>query len=283
MACGAAAAAIALSGCSGGSAVSSAIDPVAQAAEVSELAPGFKASFYEQIRAPGSRVLFASGTEDFERDGRRAVVSAQAHADGKSYTTTAQYAGGELYLNLPGAQSSSITHGKKWIEYDVSDVDAALGVKVSSLSPSSTSSNPSEQLSYLRAVGGAVTRIGAQQVQGVPTTHYRATVDWARYPERVPASERAAARESVATLERLTGSSSQTVDVWIDAKHRVRRQEFTEQECMPGTSGKSEMRVRVEYFDFGPQAIPKPPAGHEVANVTDLIERQLEHVKVGCS
>lgn len=284
VACGVAAVATVLCGCAGSSAVSSAVDPVAQAAEVSELAPGFKASFEEQIRLPGSPVASASGTADFERNGQRAIVVVQAHADGKSYTTTAQYAGGELYMNVPGAHSSSVAHGKKWIEYDVDDVEAALGVKLSSLStPGTSSSAPSQQLAYLRAVGGAVTRLGAQQVQGIPTTHYRATIDWERYPERVPASQRAAARASVAVLERLTGSSEQTVDVWIDAEHRVRREELVEQECVPGAPGKSETRFRYEYFDFGPQAIPKPPASREVANVTRLIERELSHVTLGCS
>jgi len=57
---GAAVAAIALGGCGSGEAVSSAIDPVAQAAEASELAPGFRASVSVLFTAPGSPELLSS-------------------------------------------------------------------------------------------------------------------------------------------------------------------------------------------------------------------------------
>ncbi len=280
--CGAAGAALALSGCGGGGSVGSAIDPVAQAAEISELAPGFKATYYESISDPGSTTVTASGTEDVERAGQRAVFNFTAHAHGKSVSISSQYAGGALYLELPGAQQSSITHDRKWIEYNVNDVAAALGIQSSSLAGARSSSDPSKQLSYLRAAGGDVSRVGLERVQGTPTTHYRATIDWARYPERVPASQRAAARSSISVLERLTGSSSQTVDVWIDAEHRVRREEFTVQECVPGSSGKAEMHTAAEYFDFGPQAIAKLPPSREVADLTTYLAKQLKRTKLGC-
>jgi hypothetical protein len=274
--------ALALSSCGAGSSVSSAIDPVAQAAEISELAPGFKVSYREQVRAPGSPVVSMSGSEDVEHEGQRASLSVRAKVDGKTFTTLAQYAGGAIYMQVPGASGSSITHGRKWMEYDINDLDAVLGISLSSLSAGETPSDPSKQLSYLRAAG-TVTRIGSQQVQGVPTTHYRATLEWARYPEKVAPSQRAAARASVAAVERLTGASSQTVDVWIDARHRVRREEFTMQECLSGVSGKAQLRTTMEYFDFGPQAIPKLPPSREVAALTGYILKQLKHTKFGCS
>lgn len=280
--CGAAGAGLALSSCGGGSSVGSLVDPVAQAAEVSELAPGFKATYREKISAPDSPTVTASGTEDVERAGQRAVFNVTAYANGKSVAISSQYAGGALYLELPDAQHSPITHGRKWIEYDVNDAAAALGIQSSSLAGAGSSSDPSKQLSYLRAAGGNVTRVGSGQAQGTPTTHYRATIDWARYPERVPPSQRAAARSSVSVLERLTGSSSQTVDVWIDTEHRVRREEFVFQECLPGSSGKAELHTAVEYFDFGPQAIPKLPPSREVANLTSYVTKQLAHTKLGC-
>jgi hypothetical protein len=51
--CSAACAVLSFDGCASGDAVSSAIDPVAQAAEVSELSPGFRATIYERIRGSG--------------------------------------------------------------------------------------------------------------------------------------------------------------------------------------------------------------------------------------
>jgi hypothetical protein len=279
---GALGAGIALGGCGGGGSVGSAIDPVAQAAEVSELAPGFKASFQERTTVPGSGVFSASGSEDFERNGQRAVFTAHLHAKGKSVTTTAHYAGGAIYLQIPGTQSSSITHGRKWVEYNLADIEAALGVSPSSIPGAGSAGDPTKELSYLRAAGGTVTRIGSQLVQGIPATHYRATIDWSRYPDRVPPAERAAARSTVSVLESVSGSSSQSVDVWIDAEHRVRREDLSSEECLPGSASKAQTHMTMEFFDFGPQAIPKLRSSREVADVTAYLAKQLKHTKLGC-
>lgn len=280
--CGAAGAGLALSSCGGGSSVGSVVDPVAQAAEISELAPGFKASFHEQITAPGSTTSYISGSEDFERDGQRGFITTDAHVEGKSLTISAESAGAELFLQVPHGRGSSTTHGKKWIEYNVDEVEAALGVNLSSLAGAGTSSSPSSELSYLRAAGGTVARVGSQQLQGMTTVHYRGSIDWERYPERVAPSKRVAARASVAALERLTGSSTQAFDVWIDRQHRVRREELTVHECLPGTALKAQMHFATELFDFGPQAIPKLPPSSEVADVTGYLAKQFKRVKLGC-
>lgn len=64
-----------MSGCAGSSAVSSVVDPVAQAADVSELAPGFKVSLSEEILAPGaSEPVTAFGTEIVDQCDQRGVL-----------------------------------------------------------------------------------------------------------------------------------------------------------------------------------------------------------------
>ena len=128
-----------------------------------------------------------------------------------------------------------------------------------------------------------MTRIGAEQVQGVPTTHYRATIDYDQYASRVAPAQRVAASQSVAALERLTGVHSQLVDVWVDGQHRVRREEFDFHECLPGTSGSSQIHLNIEFFDFGVQAMPTVPPASEVADITSYVAEKLKHVKLGCS
>jgi hypothetical protein len=277
--------AIALSGCSGSSAVSSAVDPVAQAAQVSELAPGFKASLSEQITPPGSsEIVTASGTGIFDQRDRRGVFSIQGKAGEHSFNAETQYSNLALYMRLPStSQASSITHGKTWIKVDLRGVGTALGISFSALSSPGASSDPSQLLSYLKATSGQVTRIGAEQVQGAPTTHYRATIDYDRYASRVAPAQHAAASQSIAALERLTGTHSQLVDVWIDGQHRVRREELTFHECLPGVPGTSQIHLEVDFFDFGVQAMPAVPPSSEVADVTSHVAEKLKHVKLGCS
>jgi hypothetical protein len=277
---------IALSGCSGSSAVSSVVDPVAQAAQVSELAPGFKASLSEEITPPGSsEAVTGSGTGIFDQRDHRGALSLQINAEGHSSTAETQYSDLALYMRLPSSssQASSITHGKPWIKLDLRGVSAALGINFSALTDSSASSNPGQLLSYLKAASGQVTRIGAEQVQGVPTTHYRATIEYDRYAGRVAPAQRAAASQSVAALERLTGTHSQLVDVWVDGQHRVRREELTFHECLPGVPGTSQIHLQIEFSDFGVQAMPAVPPSSEVADITSYVAEKLKHVKLGCS
>jgi hypothetical protein len=276
---------IALSGCGGSSAVSSALDPVAQAAQVSELAPGFKASLSEDFTPPGSsEAVTASGTGIFDQRDHRGIFSIQGKAGEHSFNAQTQYSNLALYMRLPSSsQASSVTHGKRWIKFDLRGVSAALGINFSALSSPGTSSDPSQLLSYLKAASGQVTRIGAEQVQGVPATHYRATIDYDQYATRVAPAQRANASQSVAALERLTGTHSQLVDVWVDGQHRVRREEFGFHECLPGTSASSQIHLKVEFFDFGVQAMPAVPASGEVADMTSYVAEKLKHVKLGCS
>jgi hypothetical protein len=137
-------------------------------------------------------------------------------------------------------------------------------------------------LSYLKATSGQVTRIGAEQARGVSTTHYRATIDYDRYASRVAPAQRATASQSIAALERLTGAHSQLVDVWVDGQHRVRREELGFHECLPGVPGTTEIHLKLEYLDFGIQAIPAFPPSNEVADVTSYVAEKLKHVKLGC-
>jgi hypothetical protein len=277
----AAATTLALGGCGASSSVGSVVDPVAQAAEASELAPGFRASIREQITPSGfSKPITASGNGIFDQHDRRGSMSVRVNAEGHSETIASQYSGLTLYMRLPTSHGSSITHGKPWVELNLGDLSADLGLSYSPLS-SAEGSSPSQMLSFLKATG-EVSRVGTETVRGAIATHYRAKIDYDRYASSAPPSQRSAARASVATVERLTGSHDQVVDVWIDAQHRVTREELTFQECVPGSSGMTKTHVTFEYFDFAVQAIPRLPRTSEVANVTGDLTKQLEHVKPRC-
>ena len=284
VACVVAAIGVTLGGCAGSSAVSSTVDPVAQAAQVSELAAGFKASLSEEVTPPGSsETIKASGTEVFDKQSQRSISSIQGSAEGHSFHAETQYSKVALYMRLPSSsQKSSVTHGKPWVKVDLRGVGAALGINFSALSSQGASSDPAQLLSYLKATSGQTTRIGTEQVQGLPTTHYRGTIDYEQYASKVAPAQRAAARQGIAALERLSGTHSQLVDVWVDGQHRVRREELTFHECLAGASGPSQIHVKIEYFDFGVQAIPAVPASGEVADLTSYVAEKLKHVKLGC-
>jgi hypothetical protein len=282
--CAVAATVLAFSGCAESAAVSSVIDPVAHAAEVSELAPGFRALVSEELIPPNSsETVTASGTEIFDRKHQRATLSLQMNEGEHASTVEAQYTDLNIYMHLPSSQDSPAAHGKPWIKFDLRGVSAALGVNFSALSGSgAASSNPSQLLSYLRATGAKAALIGSERIRGVPTTHYRATIDYDRYASQVAPAERAAARDSMAAIERLTGSHTQVVDVWVDKQNRVRREELDYRQCIPGVRGSTRIHLNVELVNFGIQAVPPLPSREEVADVTNYVVEKLKHVKIGC-
>jgi hypothetical protein len=280
----ASAAGLSLSGCGGASTVKSVVDPVAQAAQLSELAPGFRASIIEEATPPGSsEPVTVSGTGVFDQRGHRGSVTMHIAAEGHSTTAQTRYSDLAVYMRLPSSSTSSpVTHGKPWIKLDLTGVSQALGISFASLTSNGASSNPKELLSYLKAASGQVTKLGAEDVQGVPATHYRGTIDYKRYASLVPPTERAAAEQSAAAVEHITGSDTQGVDVWIDSQHRVRREELTFHECLPEAKEPVRIHLRIEFRDFGIHAIPQPPPNTEVADVTAHVAEKLKHIKLGC-
>lgn len=273
LALAATACAVFLGGCGASHAVGSLVDPVAQAAEASELAPGYRIDITERTTVSASKSVKLSGSAVFDTRGERGFMSARVSYEGHTQSTAAAYSHGVEYIRTPPGASSSVTHGRPWIAWNLASVESALGVSSSSLGVSGDTGEPNKMLSYLRAVSGDVTRVGSERIRGVPTTHYRANIVWARYADTVAPAKRAAARAGVAELERLTGSSTQLVDVWVDSSHRVRREQLKMSECVGGS--RIEDLMDLEYVDFGVQAIPPLPRAREVANVTGLIRKSL--------
>jgi hypothetical protein len=282
-ACLAAAGAAASSGCGASASVKSAVDPVAQAAEVSERAPGFRATFSSELRRPGSPgVVSSQAAGVFDQRDHVGDLTVRVKTKKRTVTTETKYAKTEIYFRVPSGRSPAIAKGKRWVGFNVQRLGAALGISYSALTGEGTSTDPRQFLSYLRAMSPNVQRIGIEQVQGVPTTHYRGTLDFDQYPNHVAPAQRQAAKQSVAALERLTGLHTELIDAWVDQQHRVRREESSYTQCLPGTEGVVGVHVAVEFFDFGPQRIPSLPAEDEVADVTSYVAKGLAQLKPSC-
>lgn len=271
---------LALAGCGAGSAVSSLVDPVAQAAKDSELAPGFRVAVSARIESTElGEAITESGTGAFDTRSGRGVFTTQLSAEGHAITAEAEYTRQAVYVRLPSGVHTGIPAGKRWIEVDIADVEGAFGVSSSPFESQATS-DPREVLSYLRAAG-SVRRLGSQDVRGETETHYRARIDYARLAAAVAPGERAAARQSAAALQRLTGASTQAVEVWVGAQHRVRREAFALDECLDGQ--RIDAHMSIEYLDFGAQAMPAPPASSEVDDITAKVISKLGDLDLGCS
>ena len=126
-------------------------------------------------------------------------------------------------------------------------------------------------------MSGDVSEEGHEEVAGVDTTHYSATIDLRRYPDVMPEERREAARKGVERLIELTGQSEMPMGVWIDGDQRVRR--MTWQQSMRQGAVDVKMNITAEYVRFGVPVNIDVPDDADVFDATDLALQQMEQAQ----
>jgi hypothetical protein len=269
--------AVVISGCGAANSVKQAVDPVAKAAEVTSKVPGYKLSAVVSIdTAAGPVKTTMSGVMD--RATRTGAMTSQESIAGHPFTMSERLSGLTVYMNasgIPGADQ--LTHGKKWLKMDMSRAFGSMGLG----SLSTTNSDPSQFVDYLRAVSDGTRKVGTDTVRGAATTRYHAVIDLRKYPNVVPASQRTTAQHAISTLESATGSHTMPMDVWIDGSKLVRRVSFAMAECV--NSQKVHMNMTMDLYDYGPQPSAQAPPSSQTFDLTPLLSASMQHVKLGCT
>ena len=255
-----------LSGCSTDSLTAQGI---AQAAETTSAKGGTKVSMRTTTTIPGGGALEMSGDgviDSKRRVGRMTMRFGGLVPGGEAMTQEMIFDRFTIYMRseLFGAGLKS---GKKWLKFDLAKVSKGLGIDLSQLGQ--VGQDPSQSMQMLKAIGGDVKKVGEEKVRGVDTTHYSATVDFDKYPAAVPASDRAAVRKSIENLVKLSGQRTIPVDVWVDDDKVVRRVGQTIKTKVPGAAS-MQMRMIMEYFDFGTKVDVKAPPAGQVQDISDL-------------
>ena len=178
-----------------------------------------------------------------------------------------------IYMKAP-FYARFLPKGKSWLRLDIQQFGRKFGINVDQLTQFS-GGDPRQTLDQLRAVSGDVKKVGSGTVRGVPTTHYRATVDLNRYPKRLPAAQRASAEQSVKRLIQLTHISKIPEDLWIDSQKRVRRIRlvYSFQPANASKGQKVSFDETLDLYDFGVrESIAAPPASQTV-DFTSLLSQ----------
>ena len=192
--------------------------------------------------------------------------------------------GGVFYSEFPPGDGMPM--GKRWVSSGGSALETD-GEKLFEQSRARTSDDgsmtsshvffvtpdptPEEYLEYLRESGGEPELLGEEDVRGVTTTRYRATLD----EKQVLRAQLEAEGWKVANIERYLETmvrTEQELDLWVDAAGLARRVvKTTDSEGVvpPGMTHRSV--TTTEYFDFGVEAEIEPPP---VAEVIDSDEWQ---------
>ncbi|HEY7953442.1 MAG TPA: hypothetical protein VID70_10690 [Solirubrobacteraceae bacterium] len=275
---------VALSGCG----ASATLDPLARAAEVTSQQSGVRVAMTMTMKfsAPGLAASGAAGGDSF-------AMSAAGYFDERKRTGEmtmdlsgipgmSALAGGNgsikmiflypvIYMNMPFL-TEKLPGGKPWMKLDISKAAAAAGISTSQFG-SLEQNDPTKFLDYLRASSGAVANLGSQNVDGVPTTHYSATLQMSRILDRLPGAQQAAAK---AALEKLGSAGSIPVEVWVDAQGRVRRMQMSltgliGAAASPAASGVGGA-ITIDFKSYGPVPEVVAPPASEVFDMSAMLK-----------
>lgn len=280
-------AALALAACGSGSdaAVSAEGDPsnsvLAAAASNATGAGSSKVDFTVTTQVPqheGPVTLSGEGAFDYEAGrGRLAYdlgdlfAALGQTAPGADEPVEIILDGNVFYMKF-GLLSSLVPGVKPWIKFDLESLAQQEGFDLGGLQ-SINQGYPSQMLEYLRAAG-SVEELGAEEVRGVETTHYRGVVDFDRAVELAPAELRDRVRQSIEELEESSGLTELPVEVWIDGEGRPARIQYSfDGSVAPGGEGDGFTTiVTMELYDWGTDVVVEPPPASEVSDFSELSE-----------
>ena len=120
--------------------------------------------------------MISDGVIDFAND--RSAVDMRFLSIPQFGTIEVRSLGSTVYEKFPRKVRSHIpSGGKLWLKTDQNAIyKKRYGVGLSQMQ-SGAPNDKVNQLSYLEGVGGPVEKVGQEKIRGVPTTHYRATID----------------------------------------------------------------------------------------------------------
>jgi len=182
----------------------------------------------------GGQIVQIDGSGSFDTKAHLGSLHATLSAGGIDGTLDEVSKGTAIYVKSD-LLSTLLPAGKQWIKLDLGALARARGVNASAL----LSEDPSLALEQLQSLSG-VTKVGTEQVAGVATTRYHATIDVSKLPGTVKAG-------------------SAAYDVWVGDDgyvHRVRT---------VIASGGSKATVTTGFSGFGAKVtVEVPPAAKTV-------------------
>jgi len=174
-----------------------------------------------------------------------------------------------MYMRLPFVRDR-LPAGKEWVKLDLRAAAASVpGLDLDEMLQF-TGNGPQSTLAYLEAVSGEIDVLGAEEVRGDPTTHYRAAVDVRKYADLVPSAQRESARSMLDDLLDQTGLDTIPVDVWVGTDGLVRKLEMALSVTPAGTTAPASASLRYELFDYGEPVTITLPLPDQVVDATSL-------------
>jgi hypothetical protein len=243
-------------------------EAVAQAAERTSTSDGLRFSLLGEMQLPevGSVSFTGNGAVDVRRQRGHASMDMSAlarqagapAANQDDWTMDMVFDRRFVYMKF-GLLAAALG-GKSWVGFDLERVSEALGIDSSLIrSQQQQGADPASTLRFLKAASDEVEEIGTEQVRGVESTRYRATVDLTRFPG----------------VAELGGDDQMETEVWVGEDNLIRRVKWSQSIKPQGTDQAVDASFTCEYYDFGTEVDVDPPPASDVQDVTDAVTAQL--------
>jgi hypothetical protein len=233
----------------------------------------------------GTHEVRSSSVVDYARD-RSSYVEP---ADG----CTVIAIGDISYAEVP--REAGMPAGKRWVKSDWGDFATEADFEQSQKPQADADgewtgyaiafrlpdSPPAEYLAYLRE-HGHVEQVGEEDVRGVPTTHYRTTLDRKQLTREQLEDEGWKDANIEKYLETIP-ETEEDVELWVDDDGLARRVVTTSTTEFPQAGDTQRTVTTSEYFDFGLAPPIEPPPAAEVIESDEwqrLQEQQLEELQI---
>lgn len=264
-------------------------DALADAAERTSSVKGVRYTMAGETEVPGVGEVPFKGTGVSDIKGQRSTAKLDMSEfaerfpeegpgqDPDNWQMEVTYDSRFLYMKFPLLAPQ--LDGKEWMKMDLLEVSKALGIDPSLVRADQQGGDPTVTLGYLRSVSDDVERVGTDNVRGVESTHYRATVDLRKYPEVVPPADREGARRSIDRLIEISGDAEMPMEVWVGEDRMVRRMKWEQSVKPPGQQQVQRSTFVTEFYDFDAQVRVDPPDDDDAKDVTEQVKAELARTR----
>jgi hypothetical protein len=245
---------------------------LAKSAQLTERQHTARIEMTMNLPLPGlaNKPLLATGLYDFDRK-LTTLDMDMTEALGSNLPSTGNSEAGKATMTMQGLVAymkiglfDMVPNLKgKWIKMDIGSMGGASGVDIAKATQLGAN-DPSAILEQMKTSSAKVETIGEEDIRGIATTHYQATIDIEKfYRDRNAVVDET---KFVVLLKQYTGPL--TVDAWIDETGLVRRiHETIPMKAAP-------IDVVMEFSDFGTPVSISLPADADVVDQSALAETE---------
>ena len=178
--------------------------------------------------------------------------------------------GDDIYLRFALLKLMKSGINKEWVKVSASELGIDRAQLMTSLNAGPASVDTGSLVGFLQGAGAEVTEVGAENVMGVPTTHYATTLTLSELAKAAPGDETKKLEDQLASLG-ITDLSTVSIpaDAWIDSRGFVRRLALRFNGLVPSAPQQS-MTLDITMYDLDKAITIELPPDRDVQTMHDL-------------